>query len=116
MSMRLQYLGFAVVAGGREYSYRLLGGADADRSCTVSIANALFLRGRLKYQEGPDISYRKLLAALAVEETDSAFSLSQRITDTEVTDYIGAVHVHSRLWTEQQRRAARQRSSARIHL
>ena len=107
MNMRIQYLGFSVVASGREYSFRVLGQDNGDRSFTVAIANADFLPGRLKYQEGPDISYRKLLTALALEQSDSIMGLRQQLTESEVADYTAAGKTKARIWTEEQRMAAR---------
>ena len=114
MSTRIQYLGFAVIAAGREYSFRVSGGVDLERDYIVTIANTLFLPGRLKYQEGPDISYRKVLTALAMDPSEASPSVRQQLTEAEVTDYTKTPSSKSRPWTEEQRAAARQRFRARF--
>lgn len=113
--MRIQYVGFSVVAAGREYSFRVAGEDNEERSVTVTIENANFLPGKLKYQEGPDISYRKLLSALATEQSAGPTAPRQQVTRSEVTEYTAAGSSKARAWTEEQRLAARQRFRARAH-
>lgn len=110
----LQYLGFSVVTGGREYNFRTAGEDNADRSFIVIVGNAAFLPGRLKYQEGPDLSYRKLLSALAVEQGNSPMGLRQQVTESEVTDYTAAASPKARKWTDEQRATARERFRKRL--
>lgn len=112
--MRLQYLGFSVVTGGREYNFRMAGEDNADRSFIVIVGNAAFLPGRLKYQEGPDITYRKLLSALAVEPGNPPMCLRQQVTESEVTDYTAAASPKARKWTEEQRTTAGERFRKRL--
>ena len=101
-----------MVASGREYSFRVPGQDSTDRSFTVLIANAAFRQGLLKYQEGPDICYRKLLSALAAEQDDSPVHLRQQVTESEVAEYTAAGRARGRNWTEEQRLAARRRFHA----
>jgi len=115
-NMVLQYLGFAVVAGGREYSFRVRVPEGIDRDFTIAVANAGFLSGGLKYQEGPDVCYRKLLHALAGELTGSPALPRQQLSETELFDYkaIGPNKAHKR--TEEQRAAARLRFRERLQM
>ena len=112
----LQYLGFAVVTGGREYSFRVRCPEGIDRDFTVAVANAGFLSGGLKYQEGPDVCYRKLLHALAGEQTGSPALPRQQLSESELFDYkaIGPNKAHKR--TEEQRAAARLRFRERLEM
>ncbi len=112
--MRLQYLGFSVVTGGREYNFRTVGEGHADRSFIVIVGNGAFLPGRLKYQEGPDLSYRKLLSALAVEQGNLPMGLRQQVTESEVTDYTAAASPKARKWSEEQRTTAGERFRKRL--
>ncbi len=105
----LQYTGLVVLIGGREYSFRVAELDETDRFFTVSIGNADFLPGKLKYQEGPDICYRKLTTLLAEEKSDSPLCLRQQVSASEAADYAGAGAAKSRKWTDEQRLEARKR-------
>ncbi len=115
-NMVLQYLGFSVVAGGREYSFRVRIPEGIDRDFTIAVANAGFLTGGLKYQEGPDVCYRKLLHALVGELTGSPALPWQQLSESEVVDYksIGPNKAQKR--SEEQRVAARQRFRERLQM
>ncbi len=110
--MLVQYSGFAVVAGGREYSFHVSGPNHADRSFTLVIEKESFRQGSLKYQEGPDLCYRKLLSGLAAEQKDSPLRPRQHVSELEVAEYTASSHTKSRAWTAEQRLAARQRFRA----
>jgi hypothetical protein len=114
--MRIQYLGFNVLAGGREYNFLVTVQDEADRTFTVTINQAGFLLGGLKYQEGPDISYRKLRGMLAVEHTDSPPGLRQLVTESDISGYavMGSGSAKTRKRTEEQRMAAQQRFRERL--
>ena len=114
--MRIQYVGFEVLAGGREYSFRVTAQDEADRIFTVTINQAGFLLGGLKYQEGPDISYRKLRSMLAAEHTDSPMGLRQLVTESDISGYavVGSGSAKTRKRTEEQRMAAQQRFRERL--
>ena len=112
----LQYLGFSVVTGGREYSFRVRVPEGIDRDFTIAVSNAGFLSGGLKYQEGPDVCYRKLLHALVGEQDGSPALPRQQLSDSEVFDYkaIGPNKAQKR--TEEQRAAARLRFRERLQM
>lgn len=104
----LQYIGFICASNAREYGFTLSEKELPSRLLTVSIANNLFGPGLLKFQEGPEICYGKLLLALAGEATQSS-SLSgrQSISEAEVGLYRSAGKSKIRVWTEEQRLKAR---------
>jgi len=110
----LQYLGFSVVTAGREYSFRVRVPEGIDRDFTIAVANSGFLTGGLKYQEGPDVCYRKLLHALVGELTGSPALPRQQLSDSELISYkaIGPNKAQKR--TEEQRVAARLRFRERL--
>ena len=114
MGRLLQYVGVSMIAGSREYSFRVADLLEADRFFTVDIQNVDFLPGRLKYQEGPDICYRKLLSLLEGELSNSPLCLRQQVTGSDVTDYTVAGSARSKKWTEEQRAEARQRLPTRL--
>lgn len=113
-NMILQYTGFSVAAGGREYSFRVHRPNEEDRGFSVTVDNAGFLTGKLKFQEGPDICYRKLLNALAAEDGDSPALARQHVTESELVDYKTVSSPKASKWTETQREAARQRYRDRL--
>jgi hypothetical protein len=115
-NLLLQYLGFAVVSAGREYSFRVRSSEGAEREFTVMVGNAGFVSGGLKYQEGPDVCYRKLLHALAGEQPGSPALPRQQLSDSELSEYksIGPNKALKR--TEEQRAAARLRFRERLQL
>jgi len=112
----LQYLGFEVVTAGREYSFRVRIPEGLDRDFVIAVANAGFLSGGLKYQEGPDVCYRKLLHALVGEQSGPLALPRQQLSDSELGDYkaIGPNKAHKR--TEEQRAAARLRFRERLQM
>jgi hypothetical protein len=108
-SQHLQYVGFAIVPGGREYNFRFAVQGEPDRSFFVVIDYAGFLGGKLKYQEGPGIGYWKLLGALAAEDVAAPVALRQRITETEILDYSASSGGKKKSWTEERRADASRR-------
>ena len=88
----VRYVGFAVMAGGREYQFSVAGAstAEAERIFTMGIAGANFRPGRLKFQEGPDIAMRKLRTVLAAPPGPFPLDLRQALSESDVTDYTAA--------------------------
>ena len=109
----LQYIGFVIAGGAREYSFELHAKESPSRLFTVSIASTLFRPGLLKYQEGPEICYGKLQGALGVEEEQtSTLGSRQCITESEVALYHSAAKPKARVWTAEQKLQARMRFKA----
>lgn len=108
----LVYTGFAIVPGGREYSFSVPGVNVPARSFTVMIREASFRPGLLKYQEGPGICYGKLTAALAAEPVDCPVCARQCVSETEVVAYHASGRAKARTWTEEQRQEAKRRFKA----
>lgn len=108
----LVYIGFTIVPGGREYNFSVPNRETPTRSFTVTIPNAVFRPGLLKFQEAPGICYGKLVAALAIEEADTPLSARQQVTELEVSEYQASGKAKVRKWTDEQRLAARQRMKA----
>jgi hypothetical protein len=108
----LQYTGYRNLAGGREYAFALHAFEAPGRSFTVLIAAAAFRPGLLKYQDGPDLCYGKLQAALAGEELNGPVCSSQRVTESDIERYRAAGRAKVRKWTDEQRLAAKQRAKA----
>lgn len=108
----LQYTGFAVLPSGRQYAFALHDPKLPERSFTVVIAARDFGVGLLKYQDGPDLCYGKLQAALAAEELDGPVSARQQVTETDIEAYKASGRAKSRKWTDEQRRQAKEHAKA----
>ena len=109
----LIYTGFTVVPGGREYGFSVPGYNTPARSFTVMIKDAAFRPGLLKYQEGPEICYGKLLTALAAEQSDHPLGARQDVTESEVTEYQASGRTKLRRWSEERRLEAKRRFRAK---
>jgi hypothetical protein len=107
----IRYLGFAVVANGREYQFHVAAEnkGEAERTFTLWIAAHDFSPGRLKFQEGPDISLRKLRNLLAGEQDGEPLPLRQELGESDITDYTATASSKHKALTEEQRQAARYR-------
>jgi len=112
----VRYIGFAVVADGREYQFRVAGdhSGDPERAFTLWIATADFSPGRLKFQEGPDITLRKLKNLLAGEHDGAPLPSRQKLCESDITDYTATHSSKSKAVTEEQRQAARDRYRNRL--
>jgi hypothetical protein len=108
----LQYRGFAIVPGGRQYSFAVSRIDASDRVFTMFVAEAAFRPGLLRYQDGPAICYRKLTSALADERDDSRVCGQQQLTESDVVEYRATGRAKARVWTEEQRLEAKQRFKA----
>jgi hypothetical protein len=103
----IRYVGFAVVAKGREYQFRVAG--EPERFFTMGIATADFGPGRLRFQEGPDVAIRNLRHMLEAEVGGIPLESHQFLSETTVSDYTAAGPAKNKTWSEEQRNAARLR-------
>ena len=108
----LMYTGFTVVPGGREYGFSVPGHNTPTRYFTVVIKDAAFRPGLLRYQEGPEICYGKLLTALAAEQSDLPVGARQDVTESEVAEYQASGRAKVRRWSEERRLEAKLRFKA----
>ena len=108
----LIYTGFTVVPGGREYGFSVPGNNTPTRSFTVVIGDGAFRPGLLKYQEGPEICYGKLLTALAAEQSDCPLCARQDVTESEVAEYKASGRAKVGRWSEERRLEAKRRFKA----
>ena len=106
----LEYTGFTALPLGREYAFALHGTDVPARSFTLVIAAAAFRPGLLKYQEGPDLCYGKLQAALAAEEVEGPVCPRQQVTESDIMAYRASGRAKARKPTEEQRLEAKQRA------
>jgi len=96
--MRVEYLGFETVGEHREFRLRVYG-PDASSEFRFRIAIASFTDGRIRMQDGPDVSYQKLLRVAAGGLTSADVVT---IDDADLASYREAhtkVAKHRRSWT-----------------
>ncbi len=105
----LMYTGFALVPGGREYSFSLARHETPVRMFTVVVKDAAFAPGLLRYQDAPGLCYDRLLAALSAEENEAPISSHQLVTASDVGEYQANRKEKSRKWTDEQRLQAKLR-------
>ncbi len=112
----IRYIGFSVRADGRRYEFSVAGDGPlaAERIFVLGIASACFRPGRLKFQEGPEVSLRKLRSILAAPGTDQMIPLAHVLSDDDVAEFTLSGPAKNKVWTDEQREAARQRFKNRL--
>jgi hypothetical protein len=81
----VEYLGFRTTAERREYLLQCRTGPEI-HPYTVGIPHSAFAGGRLKFQDGPEISFLKLQKELEAS-ADRPAGPDFTITDAELADY-----------------------------
>jgi hypothetical protein len=84
----VEYLGFRTSAKRREYLLRSHLGPET-HEYTVGIPHAAFAAGRARFQDGPEICYRKLLRELETAG-DTLAAHDFTMTDAELADYLAS--------------------------
>lgn len=69
---------------------------------------------RLKFQEGPDITLRKLKSLLAGEQDGAPLPSRQKLCESDITDYTATNSSKTKTVTEEQRQVARYRYRNRL--
>lgn len=85
----VQYVGFAVKALAREYTFAVREPASEPREYTLAITNEAFESHRARYQDAPEICSLKLHRELA-SNTNHSLATRLSITDSELADYQSA--------------------------
>ena len=83
---QIEYLGFTVNEGTREYKLRARQPQGKFQAFTLSISNEAFLAHRVRYQDGPDICFLKLQREL-IASGDTLPALHHEVTDAELEEY-----------------------------
>ena len=94
MTRSVEYVGFKTIGDSRQYTLRART-ADTSRDYTVNIPNSLFIAGRAKFQDGPELAYQKLqreMAAQDVELEGDTFT----VTEAEFEAFREAHRPHAR--------------------
>jgi hypothetical protein len=69
--LSVEYVGFKTDGDHRQYTLRART-AETSRDFTVNIPNALFVAGRAKFQDGPELAYQKLQREMAAHDNAPA--------------------------------------------
>ena len=69
--LSVEYVGFKTVGDHRQYTLRART-AESSRDFSVNIPNALFVAGRAKFQDGPELAYQKLQREMAAHDNEPA--------------------------------------------
>ena len=91
----IEYVGFRTGPEYREYHLRSHFGTET-REYTVAIAHSAFTAGRVRFQDGPEICYLKLLRELESTEVGVSRAPHLTVTDAELADYVTAHTVPAR--------------------
>ena len=87
MSTQIQYVGFQLKPGGRDYSYRVLNSKAETREFTFTVTNQAFLEKQIGYQDAAALCYNKLERELLTETAEVPLQPHATITDQELEAY-----------------------------
>lgn len=82
----IEYVSFRAGDVVREYQLWVRCGTEG-YGVTVAIPNEAFLSGRVRYQDGPDISYLKVQREIAAAEAGVPPGRDHWLTDEELAEY-----------------------------
>jgi hypothetical protein len=85
--VQIQYLGFQQKSGGRDYSFRVQAAKVEAREFVFTITNEEFAERLVRYQDAPDICYRRLQRALAEETAEQPLPRHARVSNQELEEY-----------------------------
>jgi len=85
-------VGFTVEGTNRVYSFSVNGSSDGPRQFTVGILSESFVTARLKFQDGPSISFQRLKGELDQETQDCLAKTHLTISGHDIEDYLVTQH------------------------
>jgi len=85
--LKLKFLGVITQAGYTEYGFRIEDEDKSYRLVVVTIADTLFQKNKLMFQEAPDLCYQRVLTDLDKETTDSPIPDRIPITAEDIVQY-----------------------------
>ena len=93
----IQYVGFNVGGGSRSYNFDVVGTAEEAREFTVKLQSEAFRPSALKFQDGPDICFRRVKRELEAETHDRHAQNHLEVGREEIQDYVERNSPHKRL-------------------
>jgi hypothetical protein len=111
----VRYVGFSVAAGAREYRFEVQANDPEKtvRSFTLSVNASYFSPGKLRFQQGPDITSRKLRVMIAAEAAEGPVSPSQMLSDSDIAEYASGVPASNKMWNQEQKGLLKVRAGTR---
>jgi hypothetical protein len=85
--LKLRYLGSIPQSGYIEYGFQITAKDKTLRVVVLTIEDAFFQRNDLKFQEGPDLCYQKVLTDLNYETPDSDIPACVPVTTLDIAHY-----------------------------
>lgn len=86
--MYIRYLGFEVGRSCRIYNFNVVDGAQKPREFSVKVQSEAF-RSALRFQDGPDICYKRLEHELERETPESLVTAHLTMDDEAIREYAG---------------------------
>lgn len=86
--MYIQYVGFNVGAGSRFYNFDVIGAAEEAREFTVKVQSEAFRSSPLKFQDGPEISFKRLEHELEGETQEFRAKTNLEVGKEEIQEYV----------------------------
>lgn len=95
--MFIQYAGFVVGGGSRFYNFDVVATAEQPREFTVELQSDAFRSSSLKFQDGPDICFKRVERELAKETHESRAQSHLEVGQQEIQDYVDRNYPRKRL-------------------
>jgi len=92
----IQYVGFNVGGGFRFYNFDVIGTAEETREFTVKLQSEAFRSSPLKYQDGPDICFKRLERELEGETHAFRAKNHLEVGREEIQAYVERNYPHKR--------------------
>lgn len=102
----IQYVGFNVGGGSRFYDFDVIDAAQEAREFTIKVQSEAFRSSPLKFQDGPDICFKRLAQELEGETRESRAQSHLEVGEKEIQEYV-ARHYPSKSSTRELQERAR---------
>jgi len=86
LNAQIEYLGFTSQHRTREYTLRVRLAADEPHEVRLAIPDEVFLTGRLRYQDAPDICFHIVQREMLAGE-GALPAAKLQVTDTDLAEY-----------------------------
>lgn len=86
----IQYVGFEAKVRIREYAYRVVDPVAGERVVVFTISNQAFLEKLVRYQDAPELCYRKLQKELEAATSEHPMPKRFAVSDSELSEYQAA--------------------------
>jgi hypothetical protein len=84
----IQYVGFIVGGGSRFYDFDVIDAAEKAREFTIKVRSEAFRSSPLRFQDGPDICFKRLEQELEGETRESRAQSHLEVGEKEIQEYV----------------------------